>query len=173
MLLWFGFGGGSGDCWLFGSYKRIVGCYLHMKEKLGLVMIFVLVCLSFVSGAMYPDDPASCTERGYELINESCVFPDGNKCDMYEFVVGICGAEYKTEDYCVEEGRPVWDKNECCEGTIAYLKPGMAGQAGCQDISIFERVCNQIKYGAYVWILGIIVLVILVAIYFMKKRRGR
>ena len=133
-----------------------------------LIIIFTIVFASFTSAAMDPR-LKECLQRGYEIesastppYNKNCVFPDGNKCPLEDFNTGLCGEEYKTEDYCVKKGGPVWDADKCCEGTTAYIIPGFMGQKTCQSISIFEIGYNQIRYNITLWFFtGLIIILIL------------
>ena len=84
-----------------------------------------------------------CLQRGYEIKQQDsnyCVFPDGNKCPLEEFNQGECGAEYMTEDYCVEEGDPVWEEGKCCSDAEPYLPPGTVGQPTCQDVGVMKKI---------------------------------
>lgn len=51
-----------------------------------------------------------CVQRGYQLEEDFeqgisyCIFPDNSKCLIEDFNNGVCGQEFMTEDYCIEEG---------------------------------------------------------------------
>lgn len=81
-----------------------------------------------------------CLQRGYDVsYNQKenktyCIFPDGEKCLLEEYNDGVCGSEYKIENYCIKEGDPVWDKNKCCNGLEPYIPVGVIGQSTCQPI---------------------------------------
>lgn len=140
------------------------------------IRIFLLIVGSvgvfYLSQVQAAIDPKykECTQRGYQLDGNYCVFPDGSRCLLDEFNEGECGEEFMTNDYCVPEGRYVWD-GPCCEGLVAYLPPDVAGQATC------------VKYDAKHWfqdnifllqILGLIIIFVIpisIVVYRTYKRR--
>lgn len=71
-------------------------------------------------------------QRGFPMRGDSVVMPDGTVCHIDDFNLGLCGLTWQTQDYCVPEGRYVWDENKCCPGLVAYLPEGEDGQATCQ-----------------------------------------
>ncbi len=74
-------------------------------------------------------------QRGYEVMpGDSVKFPDGSVCSIEAFNNLQCGQQWMTDDYCIPEGQAVWDDDKCCEGLEPYLKPGVDGQATCQEI---------------------------------------
>lgn len=146
-------------------------------------LIMLILTIFSVTAAMDPN-LKECMQRGYEIQGYTphhptheegtfCVFPDGSECRMDEFNAGTCGVKFKTEDYCVPEGKPVWDKDRCCPGTIAYLKPYHFGQATCQSISLTERAYNQLNYNFYIKILLLLVVIAVLVFFaykFLKKK---
>jgi len=140
------------------------------------IMIFFVSILLLPRASFSADDPRNkeCSQRSYKIEayvtgEKYCVFPNGNKCLLEEFNEGRCGVEFKTENYCVKEGAPVWDKDKCCPGLIAYLKPYHIGQPSCIKISIFERIYNQLKYNPYLWMLGGLILILAVGHLIYRK----
>jgi len=138
--------------------------------------MFILVCLFLVPNvfaAMNPD-LKECMQRGYEIKaspNQEtlCIFPDNSNCTIKDFNQGVCGVEFMIEDYCVPEGKVVWDKDKCCEG----LKPHLVtiGQATCQPFSV--RFIENLKYNPIRWFCIIIFLVLIgYVIYRIKKKRS-
>lgn len=121
-----------------------------MKKFTISLLSFLVFIPIFVLAAMPPSDK-ECVQRGYEMnVGDNipyipyCVFPDGSKCPIEDFNKGICGAEFKIEDYCVKKGVPVWDKDKCCSGLRPDLSWGKIGQATCQPIF-------KIIYNPYFW----------------------
>lgn len=55
-------------------------------------------------------------QRGYPHTSDSVLFPDGTKCSISDFNNQDCGTEWFIQDYCIEEGKNVWDEDRCCEG---------------------------------------------------------
>lgn len=73
-------------------------------------------------------------QRGYEIMpGDSVRFPDGSICSISAFNAHECGEDWMTNDYCIPQGRAVWDDNRCCEGLAPYLEEGVDGQATCQE----------------------------------------
>ena len=87
-----------------------------------------------------------CMQRGYQIQEDYCVLPDSSRCPITDFNDGVCGKEFKTENYCAKEGSFVWDGDKCCEGTTAYLKYGYIGQSTCQKISALEKTYDKVSY---------------------------
>jgi hypothetical protein len=56
-------------------------------------------------------------------------------CLYKSFLDGTCGQKWKTDDYCVPEGKPVWDTTKCCEGLHGYIMPTNDGQATCEKFA--------------------------------------
>lgn len=148
-----------------------------------IVLLTMLILTAFSVMAAMDPRLKECMQRGYETqvyynhpthaAGEFCVFPDGSECELEEFDAGTCGLKFKTEDYCVPEGKPVWDKDRCCPGTIAYLKPYHMGQPTCQVISLPERVYNQLQYNFYIQILLLLVVITVLVFFaykFLKKK---
>ncbi|MFI5204237.1 MAG: hypothetical protein ACHQF2_07050 [Flavobacteriales bacterium] len=73
-------------------------------------------------------------ERGYRLKGDSVLFPDGSLCLYEDFLKNTCGQKWKTSDYCVKEGKPVWDTTRCCTGLVPYIMPGSDGQSTCEKL---------------------------------------
>lgn len=94
-----------------------------------------------VAGAQVSEGHRECAQRGYEVVGSECVFPDGTRCALAAFAAGSCGAEFKTEDYCVEEGKQVWDEDKCCKGLVA--KEGEGGELRCQKRSLLGRLIRR------------------------------
>jgi hypothetical protein len=140
--------------------------------------ISILALLPSTAFAALDPELKECLQRGYEQVYEEdetsyCIFPDGNKCVLTEFNNGTCGAQYKNENYCVAEGRVVWDAEKCCPGTEAYLKPYHVGQTSCTQISTLEKLYDQIRYNPFIWVYstGIIFIFIIFFIIFKVRKR--
>ena len=122
-------------------------------------------------------DPAlkECLQRGYEQTFRDgviyCVLPDKSQCAVENFNNGTCGAQYKNADYCVAEGRPVWDSDKCCAGTEAYLRPNFMGQPSCVKISSAQKIYDQIRYNPLVWIGGIGIALVLAIFFKISKTK--
>ena len=96
--------------------------------KLG-TLLFALLFVPLVSAAMDPYVPY-CEHMGYTMEGSDCVFDDGNRCPIAGFFDGACGSEYVKEFPCVQNGEPVFEYEDCCDG-VPYIERGMIGQSKC------------------------------------------
>lgn len=101
-----------------------------MKTRLLALFTFFNLAASAAIDPYYKE----AIERGYKLKGDSVLFPDGSLCLYQAFLDGSCGIQWKTNDYCVKEGKPVWDTTRCCEGLVSYLMPGSDGQTTCEKL---------------------------------------
>jgi len=101
-------------------------------------IIILLLLVSFRLTIFSMIDPyyKEVLERGYKLMpGDSVLFPDGSACKIKEFNSGVCGQEWMTTDYCVEEGEAIWNEDRCCEGLEAGIANDTDGQATCESTS--------------------------------------
>lgn len=110
-----------------------------------------------------------CMQRGYTVSGDSCAFPDGSQCLLEDFNSGNCGQEWMTSDYCIPEGKYVWDADKCCEGLVAYLPDGVSGQATCQPKG--ATFLKKIFFDSYIGVL-LLALVLGGLLFFFKRKRG-
>jgi hypothetical protein len=142
-----------------------------MKSKNLLSFCFVLTTLiplfSFAAiNPLYKE----CSQRGYQISGNSCVFPDSTKCLLEDFNTGKCGQKWMTDDYCVPEGQHVWDGERCCEGLVAYLPKGVAGQATCQSKqATFLKKTFLDSYGS----IALIALALIGWLLFLKRKKWK
>lgn len=147
-------------------------------KKIILIINLILLLPSVALAALDPQFK-ECLQRGYQQTYGAdeisyCVFPDGNKCALVDFNNGLCGTRYKNENYCVTEGRPVWDLKKCCPGTEAYLRPYHSGQPSCIQISTAEKIYDQIRYNPFNWIyLTGIILIFIISFIIFKIRKQK
>ena len=129
-------------------------------------IIWIFLGLLFIPNLTATINPVykECSQRGYQIEGNYCVFPDSTKCLLEEFNSGECGKKWMTDDYCIPEGRYVWDSDRCCEGLVAYLPKGMAGQASCVKKS--EALAKRTFIDSYGGIA--LLLLALVAILFLR-----
>lgn len=131
--------------------------------------LWVIASLFFAFNVSATINPLykECSQRGYQIAGDDCVFPDSTRCALEDFNNGTCGEQWMTDDYCIPEGKHVWDAERCCEGLVAYLPEGMAGQATCQKKS--KVMVSKTFFDSY-WGIGVFILVLIIGlIYFLKK----
>jgi len=133
-----------------------------MKRFFVLFILFLVFLSVFVFGAMDPYTPF-CEHQGYKVeVSEEgtyCVFDDREKCDLTDFFDESCGAEYKKEFSCVEEGNPVFGFEQCCFGSTPYLGFGAIGQPFCKNILFQPEV----------WL--IILIIVAVVLFYIKRKK--
>lgn len=141
-----------------------------------IIYLFVLIFFSIIVNAAMDPDLKECIQRGYDVKafpNQEtvCLFPDGSNCTISNFNLGFCGENFMTKNYCVKEGLSVWDKDKCCEGTEAYLPPNFIGQPTCRNISITQKISDQLVYHSFFTPPFILILIIVIFIIFwiLKK----
>lgn len=76
-----------------------------------------------MSYAALPPAPYYCEYQGYIYEYETeggnlCIFPDGESCEIWEFLDGECGQEYVRDIRCRVEGELTFSFAPCCEGYI-------------------------------------------------------
>lgn len=137
-----------------------------------LIILSLLVLMAGAVNAAVNPVFKECVQRGYETakVNSTyyCLFPDGSNCTIESFNNGSCGSEFRTDDYCVEEGTMVWDEEMCCPGTEAYMPPGRLGQPACVKVSATEKLVDQLEYRPY--LLGVLVGIIIAVILWLSKK---
>jgi|SRR5690606_7165758 len=94
------------------------------------ILLFLLLHSLSTSAKINPKY-ANAYERGYDVRNDSVIFPDGSKCLIEEFNNGACGFQWMDVEFCVEQGKSVWHEQNCCEGLSAQLSPENDGQKKC------------------------------------------
>lgn len=133
-----------------------------------LIFVFICVFSTSIYATMSPE-LKECVQRGYKIGEEGCIMPNGTICSIQDFNNDLCGQEFKTEDYCVPEGRPIWDEDKCCEGLKPYLPAITFGHPTCEPFS--ERLKGNISSP---FTLIIVITIILVGVLFylrIKKNR--
>ena len=139
-----------------------------MKSKTILLILSTLV--PFLIQATINPVYKECSQRGYQLDGKYCVFPDSTKCLLEDFNNGKCGEKWMTDDYCIPEGRYVWDAGRCCEGLVAYLPKGMAGQASCQPKSkVMAKKTFFDSYGG----IALLLFALLGILFFLKRKKQK
>lgn len=80
--------------------------------------------LGFVSAIPNPA-PIYCKNMGYTENTTSCIFSDGNSCELWAFYNGECGQQYVKNLTCVEKGGSLSPGYKCCEG-LSSITPSTA-----------------------------------------------
>ena len=80
-----------------------------------------------------------CTELGYRLDNEQCVFGDGTSCEEWSFYRGECGQPHS---FCNLHGGSISNKVEDMGGwTASYGLCTLATGESCQE-DTFAHTCS-------------------------------
>ena len=118
----------------------------------------LVVVFTMVDSVKATPNPAHvfCLEMGYVVVEGYCVFPDGNSCELWAFLLGDCGEEYVHPVPCAEAGENRGVAVVCCEGLVeidnAYVEDyvcypllgafalcSACGDEACDD---WENSCN-------------------------------
>ena len=136
-----------------------------------LALLFYIFIYSALLQAAIDPIYKECMQREYQVDGQYCIFPDSSRCLLEEFNTGKCGQHWLTDDYCVKEGRYIWDAERCCEGLVAYLPKGMAGQASCQPKS---KVLSQNLTSGSPLLYVLLILGLLVGLLLLRRQaKGR
>jgi len=92
------------------------------KIILGFILSFLITIISVI--AIPNPAPIYCENMGYTSDGSSCIFDDGESCELLDFYNGVCGAEYVKELTCKQEGESLSPGYECCEGLVSKT-PGV------------------------------------------------
>jgi hypothetical protein len=135
-----------------------------------IIWISFSLFLAFNASAAINPIYKECSQRGYGIEGDYCVFPDSTKCLLEDFNSGQCGEKWMTDDYCIPEGGYVWDSGRCCEGLVAYLPEGMAGQASCQKKS--KVMVKKTFFDSYAGI-GLVILSLIGILFFLRRKNRK
>ncbi|HMO78896.1 MAG TPA: hypothetical protein PJ997_02725 [Candidatus Paceibacterota bacterium] len=99
-----------------------------------------------------------------------CDFDDGGYCEIRDFYEGKCGLEYRRDFYCVEQGKPVFIFDTCCEGLVPHARRNLIGQGTCEPkiVALKENLIDYTIYNPAAWGIG---LVLLIASIWMVRRK--
>ena len=121
-------------------------------RRVGFLWLTTLLVAGLPATALAMGDPSSeyCSGLGYTLEpyetpegqGESCVFPDGTKCDTWQFIGGTCGQEFSM---CASEG----GKLEAGSGDICPPELGLdqcgvctlESGAQCAEWRLYQGLC--------------------------------
>lgn len=134
-----------------------------------ILAVLLVILLSVAVSAVMPPRYKECMQRGYNVTDDYCVFPDGSNCTLKAFNNGSCGEEFMTEDYCVEAGDPVWEEGMCCEGSEKYLPEGAVGQPHCKRIEE-KGEQNSASPNYLYYSIPVILLIAGIFFYWLKKK---
>lgn len=128
------------------------------------VQIFftILYFSSLHSFSAISDEYKEVLQRGYAIRGDSVQLPDGQYCLIADFNAGICGGEWKNQDYCIPEGGLVWDEDRCCEGLAPWIAEGVDGHTICKKISKKNSMYLYLIYS----------LPVLLILFLILRRRG-
>jgi len=125
-------------------------------KKIGVYVLIGLLMVISVSAIPNPA-PIYCEEMGYTQDETYCIFPDGERCELWAFFRGECGSEYIIDLPCTEVGYSLLPGYECCEYQAigaAHLHNGACefaiggwpicsycGDGECQDVACTSIGC--------------------------------
>ena len=133
-------------------------------------LCFLLFLTPLLTNAAINPVYKECSQRGYQISGNYCIFPDSSQCLLEDFNNGKCGQKWMTDDYCIPEGRHVWDEEKCCEGLVAYLPEGMAGQASCEKKSkVMVKKTLIDSYGG----IALVILALLGILLFLRRKKRK
>ena len=97
-------------------------CLMAVGAVIGAVILIanparVLFLISPVYAVPNPA-PFYCREMGYVEDGGDCVFPDGERCELWAFYKGNCGQKYVKKLACIGAGGWVFPGHKCCEGLV-------------------------------------------------------
>ncbi len=128
-----------------------------------LLLLLFSCCCQWTQAAINPVYK-HCIQRGYVVDGDDCVFPDSTRCLLTAFNEQHCGKQWFSKDYCIPEGTYVWDTDKCCDGLVAYLPDGVAGQATCR---------KQSFAGPSLWMIAAVIIFLLALLFILRKRPTR
>lgn len=135
-----------------------------------LLLLLFSCCFQWTNAAINPIYK-HCIQRGYTVGGDYCIFPDSTQCLLTAFNEQTCGVKWFTQDYCIPEGVYVWDADKCCEGLVAYLPPGVAGQATCRSKK--ELISAQTFEGLSLWTIALVLLFLCLLLFLLKRTAKR
>jgi len=148
-----------------------------MKKVFTLAIIFISFFITQdVFAAMSPAEPF-CEHQGYDVVVAGhpkeltlCQFDDGKSCEVWNFYNGKCGLEYRRDFSCVEQGKPVFSFDTCCDGLVPHARRNLLGQGTCQPKikALKENIIDYTIYNPIAWVIG---LILLAGIIIVIKRR--
>ncbi|MBD3261795.1 MAG: DUF333 domain-containing protein, partial [Candidatus Altiarchaeales archaeon] len=101
-----------------------------MNRKTTKIVLITLIFLANLAYAIPNPAPIYCEQTGYEIQNDSCVFPDGERCEQWAFYRGECGQKYVKNLSCTELGEPQLPGHVCCEG-LTPITRAVGSERGC------------------------------------------
>ncbi len=123
-----------------------------IRQKLIFLFLLLLVGVSPMKSFAAPrPDMEFCAEQGYEIEEgDYCVFPDGNKCELYAFYQGKCGRKYRKNISCKKAGDSPGYFGKCCWGLeeIEYhTGPDADGNCGLPLMGRSSGICSNCGNG--------------------------
>ena len=95
------------------------------------------------SGTLGSPNPASvyCEKLGYKLEDSNCIFPDGLKCNAWDFFRGKCGHKFT---YCERQGFKIENRNDNMGSWKAeYAVCVFPDSSECLEQDYFEGKCSR------------------------------
>ena len=121
----------------------------HLQWSIYLLILVALLAAGCSGGKAKPTEssveqpnPAAsyCTALGYDIENGDCVFPDGAKCDAWDFYRGTCAQE---KTYCEQQGFKIENRVEKAgSATYEYAVCGFDDGSECLEEAYQAGKCN-------------------------------
>lgn len=95
------------------------------------------------AGTLASPNPASvyCEKLGYKLEDNNCIFPDGLKCNAWDFFRGKCGQNFT---YCKRQGYKIENRNDNMGSwTSEYAVCVFLDSSECLEQDYFEGKCYR------------------------------
>ena len=85
-----------------------------------LILFFLLYGWDLANTELATPDPAQvfCREMGYVVEGEYCVLPDGDRCQVRDFLNGDCGAKHVHPVSCAAAGERRGVAVGCCDDLV-------------------------------------------------------
>jgi hypothetical protein len=142
-----------------------------MKKSILLLFVFSFLVSS---AERMPENYKEAIQRGYMVRGDSVRFPDSTVCHYSDFVNGICGKKWLTKDYCVGEGKQVWDADKCCKGLQPFFVDKESDICTCEKTEKIQNIGGYQSKMIWMAVLfpGLLILIAL-SMYIMRGRAKR
>ena len=122
--------------------------YFMKRVILLLVLGMMLIGIMGLVSAIPNPAPVYCSNMGYTTNETSCIFSDGNSCEVWSFYNGLCGQQYVKNLSCIEKGGSLSPGYKCCEELSSIgVMAGMGSDGICMAIAGAWNICSPCGNG--------------------------